>query len=437
MAWDINLCTDYKDKVLVPFHYFVEAPLQLSETPSCQVIQFLDLPTDIQLIVYEHCDLPTLFHLMRTCSHTRGPAAKLFWMNTSENTWYHNQGYELFDYGSHHHPIVKHCAEFAHRITKIELYLMRLEFRFAEGKPLYGRQAVSTAAKAEDFWDKVGKAFPAVKRVVLDGMMPRRPLPPPSGEYDEDYAIIETVVKRAPPHIIVQVAFDDGSHKRPPRYRLWQVASGFEPTWTVIDELWTPTRVLLPPRRFANSPLGDVLTFTRRNYALMLEGRGIRWLMIESYARYALDGVIHCPRLDCDATFTERDQWKQHLEDTEHWRLGPSFGYVGDHMTELIFYKGTPKAVQSAIKARQLRIEADHRQTLKLQRRVGCAFGEHGSEERRLFEKLFAAQLREENFAAPGELLTTQPGEVSHGWDEWMNNVSMYFDKTHIYYAGE
>lgn len=79
----------YWDKVLVPFHYFVKPEPQLTSPPSRLPFPFLRLPIDLQLIIYEHCDAPTLFQLMRTCSCTRHAATKLFWKNTSTDHCYH------------------------------------------------------------------------------------------------------------------------------------------------------------------------------------------------------------------------------------------------------------------------------------------------------------------------------------------------------------
>jgi hypothetical protein len=90
IAWDLDLCMHWDNKVLVPFHYLVKPRLQLSRTELSQTFGFPRLPTDIQLMIYKYSDLPTLFQLIRTCSRTRGPAAKLFWTNPPENHRYHS-----------------------------------------------------------------------------------------------------------------------------------------------------------------------------------------------------------------------------------------------------------------------------------------------------------------------------------------------------------
>jgi hypothetical protein len=433
MAWDLNLVIEWREKVLVPFHYLVKPHPQLARTPPTQPFQFLRLPIDIQLIAYEHCDITTLFQLMRTCSRTRGPATKLFWANSLEPYWYHSNEDSLFAQSITNHPIIGHCSEFAHRITRIELDLGRLEYFFADRSPtVWFTNQTRSAVKAQYFWEKVERAFPAVKKVVLTGHQPRRPLPPPPGESDTAYTAIEVAVERAPPSMQVQVALEDGIQKSP-RYTLWQVIRDRAPTWQVVDADWTPTRVLLPPRIFSASPLGDLLTFTRRNSALSLEQRGIDWLKIESYARYALDGVIRCPCLDCDATFTERSEWDQHLfENHSHSHFGARYGYPEqDHMVKLWCFKGTPQAEQDAIEARQRRIDAKYETVRRLKRRVKYGWGEKGSEQRQLFEEQYYAQLREENFAEPGELRINAEDPLSC---EWVRCLHTYFDPTYIHY---
>jgi uncharacterized C2H2 Zn-finger protein len=268
--------------------------------------------------------------------------------------------------------------------------------------------------------------------VVLTGWLPHRPLPPPPGEFDEAYTAIDTAVQCAPPHIAVQVALDEGFRKSP-RCTLWQVNKALEPPWQVIDAAWTPTRILLPPRRLPASPLGGLLTFTQKLFTLSFERRGLDWLKIETYARYALDCVIRCPRLDCDATFTERREWDQHLlENHSHSHFGAKNGYPEqDHMMELWCFKGTTEAEPIAIDARQQRIDAEYEQNRKLKRRIECGWGGNGSEQRRLFEEQFFAQLKEENFAEPGVLRIDPENPLNC---EWVRCLQMYFDPTPVYY---
>lgn len=82
---------------------------------------------------------------------------------------------------------------------------------------------------------------------------------------------------------------------------------------------------------------------------------------------------------------------------------------------------------------RQQRIAAAYRQTQKLKRRVGCGWNEEETEQRRVFEEQFFAQLREENFFAPEEPLVGP--DAPYDW--WLDILHLYFDPTHVYDAGE
>lgn len=424
MAWDLDLCMDPHDKALIPFHYFVKLQSQPSPVSPRPTFQFLQLPTDIQLIIYECCDASTLFQLMRTSSHTRGQAAKLFWTSPPEDYWYYSESWQ-FEYRRHHHPILEYCPEFSRRITKVEIDVIRLEMAFREDdkedRGLFENQRpFTTAAKARVFWSKLLLVFPALKRVVLASMVPRKPLPPLEGEVDVDgdYTLIETVVQCAPPQIVVHIAF---YVLKPCKYTLWQVASSPKTLWQILDEDWRPTRLLPPPRKLTIYPLGALFTFTRRDSALQLEHYGLHWLRIESYARYAVDSVIHCPRVDCDATFTERSQWEEHLNKARHRGFDIRYEDSRHSTRELICFEHTPEAEKAAMEAREQRVFAKSRQAREMQRQLGRDWGEAGTERRRLFEEQFFAQLREENLLAPGE--------VDEKKCSWIELLHMYFDQ--------
>jgi hypothetical protein len=206
---------------------------------------------------------------------------------------------------------------------------------------------VRTAFKQNTYFVPV--LLQAVQKVVLSGHQPRRPLPPPSGEDYEAYTIMETVLRCAPSPITVNVAYEQ-SFGTPPHYTLWKVSDRCEPVWQVFDEDWCPRRILLPNRKFSGTPLGDLYIYERNFRSMNIEKRGLRWLTIETYARYAFNGVIRCPRLDCDATFAERSQWSKHL-DREHHHLG--YEDAGNTSAdELFWFTGTPDAVKAALEAR-------------------------------------------------------------------------------------
>jgi hypothetical protein len=435
MFWDLNLCMEYNNKILVPFHYYGKPHPQLIPPPVHHLFPFFRLPVDLQLIVYEHCDAPTLFQLMRTCSRSRHAATKLFWEGTFTNTWYHCPDYWLFKHKTPGYIFTRHCSEFAQRITNIEIDLIRLELRFQEDGEWHNKRfRASTVMKAKVFWAKVEKVFPSVKRMVLTGCTPERPNPPPAGASDENYACIGTVLRYAPAQIevyIAFIAFPNNELDRAPRNTLWQVSADPQPVWRVLDQDWKPTRVLLPVRKWNVSPLGDYQTFNRRFHSVVLEMRGVQWLMIESYARYAVQDIIHCPHLDCSMTFKQKDLWKHHLSESGHGRFDIRLQSEKDPMLELLCYKYTPKVEKLAIEARQQRLDAQYLEAAKIQRRVGHGWGPSGSEQREWFEQEIKAQMQEESLFTPEE---PAPGRESPA-DEYLNNLHMCFSRGHVYHA--
>lgn len=328
----------------------------------------------------------------------------------------------MFEYGDNIHIVIEHCLEFAQHITKLEIDFTRIELCFDEDAQ------ANTLAKAKAFWIKLGKVFPALDKVVLAGRVPRENSPPAPGTKDEEYTIIETVANCAPNHITTSIAFsDDDFREKPPRRTLWKAPNHLQPTWQVLDEDWRPTRVLLPARKWAPTPLGDFMTYIRTYSALDLESRGLTWLKIQSYLRYAKGGVIYCPRLDCAATFQDEASWKHHLhfQQSDHGHFERN---IEDPMLKLWCYKFTPKEEIAAIEAREQRVMADMAEMDRILLRVGYGWGPPGSQQRQYFENLFTAQLREENFFKPGELISHQP------WWKYQDWLWLYFDRTHIYH---
>jgi hypothetical protein len=439
MYWDLNLCMKYDGKVLVPFHYYCKPQPQLIPPPSPRSFPFFHLPIDIQLIVYEHCDPPTLFQLMRTCSRSRHAATKLFWNSTFADHWYHCSDYWLSEARNSRYLFASHCPEFALRITNIELDVGRIEGRFRDDdeddeddqdpeKPF----RASTITKARTFWERVGRVFPSAKRIVLTGCEPREPNPFASS--DERYACIETVVAYAPAHVKVYIAFVADSYyerDRPPRNTLWQAPDRSQSVWRILNSDWNPTRVLLPDRKWTVSPLGDFQAFIQQNRSAMLEMRGIEWLKIESYARYAVQDIIHCPYLDCPLAFREKDLWRQHLSASRHERFEIRRQSEGHPMEQLFCYKHTPDIEKAAIEARQQRLDAQCLEAVRIAQRVGYGWGPPRSQQRRFFEQEFKAQLPKESLSTPDE---PAPGMTSPA-DQYLGNLLVFFLRGHIYHG--
>lgn len=148
--------------------------------------------------------------------------------------------------------------------------------------------------------------------------------------------------------------------------------------------------------------LGDFMRFTRMYNVVNFEMRGIVWLMVESYARYAVQGMIRCPRSDCSAAYIERKSWRLYLSASGHGHYDIRRQY--EELREQLFcYKHTPSIERLAIEARHRRTQALRLEVEKVQRRVGHDWGPRGSEQRMLFEEEFKAQMRDESLYAPAD----------------------------------
>jgi hypothetical protein len=280
---------------------------------------------------------------------------------------------------------------------------------------------MSTTDKAAIFWKRVQKIFPAIERVVLTGVQPRRAHPPiTEGDFDEDYSTIELAVRQAPPKIEVFIALQLGFKRTVQRSRnhaLWRVTPDVNPSWHLAEATWKPQRVLLPPRQFTSYPLGALLRLISQQNLLDLEKRGLAWLVAESYARYAPVTGIECPDPDCDASFADRDMWELHIYDTLRYRSGKD---------DVECCRNTPMDVCAAIARRHERISIRAREMEEIRLELQDDWGEAGSEKRRSFEEAFYAQLREENFFQPGELLE----EVC----TWIDALHCRVDPSDVYY---
>jgi hypothetical protein len=432
--WDLDLCLDYEVKQFAPFKYFARPAslprLEASRTFTC----FANLPVEIRLQIYDLCDAPTLFQLMRTCASIRTVVSKRFW--NQQDIWYNCPDLSFFhDSGEHQIPLF--CQSFASQITQVEInveYLgaaFRDDYRVAKEEFWYDSEsekddlahegrALTTINKARIFWGKIQTLFPAISRVVISGQpwvhefQNRDP-----DDCEKNHDDVGLAVQQAPAHISVFIAIDRRNHRTKPRERgqkLWCVTrASLPPEWQLVQEYWTPKRVLLPPRqRSIEHPLGALLSIISTEHETDLERRGLHWLRLESYVRYPGAAGIQCPSLSCDVVFSERNAWSQHLHESYHGRLQSGY-YDEDH---LHCSEDTPLDVKAALAARHKRVLGRQRDAEKIQLQLVNEWKRMGAEERMAFEQTFRKQLREENLFNPGEL-----DEKRCEWIDWMDEI--------------
>jgi hypothetical protein len=428
MMWDLNLCVNHEQKQLIPFKYLVRPDSPSSPEVSQLFTCFAKLPVEIQLEIFDFCDAATLFQLMHTCASTRIQASKRFW--SKHNTWYSCQDITLFD-SFIKHPIPLFDLSFASQITQIEISIETLSTAFRTEyvakeefvqhdddddddescEPScddneYQRPVILTY-KARVFWEKVQTVFPAAQRVVIIGQPWARNVHFYSDESERNYIDVGLAVQQAPAHLDVLIALespDSGPQELQTSDKLWRVLRDSDPpAWHLVQDVWTPTRVLPPPRKFTNFPLGALLAMVSERSAMDLERRGLHWLTLESYARYPYMNGLQCPSPPCSLIFPNRSTWAQHLSETTHARTP----------AEALFKlcSNTPAEERAALVERREWV-------LKRQQdanAIECRLTEAWSDST---EDIFYKQLKDENIFAPGELVQ----EKCH-WIDRMEDV--------------
>jgi hypothetical protein len=102
---------------------FPSQSLNPKDADSQSLSSFINLPYDIRLEIYRHCDAPTVFHLMHTTSAIRKETELIFWGHS--DPWYYTNATWLISKngvtGAEHH-----CPEFASKIQQIEIAVIRL-----------------------------------------------------------------------------------------------------------------------------------------------------------------------------------------------------------------------------------------------------------------------------------------------------------------------
>jgi hypothetical protein len=230
----------------------------------------------------------------------------LFWQS-GDNIWYHpHHSWQIFDFKAS--PIY-HCHDFASRITHVEI-------------PLSLADPHLMVIRGREFWDRLQELFPSARNVVLSSS----PLGERRGYAHSDPSLLTSeLVELAPPNITPFVALrfqrEDDEDEVGLWYRLWQVKAR---SWNLIEDTWTPMRVVFPPKKVPRGLLNDFLTSEWLNAITWREMRAISWLKLETYARYSDSSGIECPDPECKSLkFHKLKEFRKHI--LEECRGSPWF----------------------------------------------------------------------------------------------------------------
>lgn len=391
---DLKLGLGLDSLPITHFHNFVYPEQSTPATESFH--RFTDLPLEIRLLIFQHCDTPTLFHLLHTCSYTRRECLKLFW-EPEDNLWYRSeQGSNIFM--KPFYPAYD-CPEFASRITQVEI-------------PMYWAQMEIMLHNGNAFWDKLREFYPLVRKVVLSGHSLRSCMPPSPGEYDYEYSLISTLVERAPPNITALVALQSGPRENAMQFRLWRLEAG--PCWHLVKEVWTPMRVYLPWRKVPAGILRDLLSMQRVRSAAFREKRAMDWLTFQTYGYYSSNAFgMECPDVGCNSKFPALDEWVKHVQGS-HGGLWDS-----DGKCTIKCHPNTPAETKAVLSKKQVRV--DQRNALSTSWKAGIQAQWDGDEtdEKDLFNDILVSQMKEHGFLQPND---------SSVWDSelWENNHTLF-----------
>jgi hypothetical protein len=419
MSMNVDCSRDWS-REYVPFKYFVR-PTQLpTSEPSSAFTCFPKLPVELQLQIYNACDGPTLFNLMHASSNARKEASKRFWADNT--TWYSIRSDSELTH-DRRNTIVFHCPEFGNYITQVVIDLIRIELTFTEDDGSLTEHPFSTTrAKARFFWNRVQKIFPFVTTVVLNGLVPNEGFPLVIDPTRKDVTpTIARVVQEAPSHIRVLIALQLHFQVTETSYNLYEIVPGNKPSWKLIEKCWAPRRILLPERRFTNYPGGAFLNLISSSAALLLEKRGLWQLRIDSYLKYSsLGSTLPCLDVGCEASFTDRSEWEEHLRNNQHHHY--HFGTRARGPFE--FHENTPSDIKAALMARCERVDARTRELEALSERLKRDWGDESDEssrrKRRSFEKAYQAQLRDYFVDSEEQTVDGQDDEWIYAPHNWL-----------------
>jgi hypothetical protein len=176
----LNDFTDlaYQMEHIIPFATYVYND-QSSSQPhvSLSLSNFLNLPYELRLLIYEECSIPALYVLMRASRAFRYEVQPLFWALSS--VWYQTEHEWLIN--EHGYPSSEaHCSVFARQVQQVEINF-DAGIRIAiEGRLDQGYESME--GLIEEFWISIRRNFPAAKSVVLTQIPCSRLATPPSEE---------------------------------------------------------------------------------------------------------------------------------------------------------------------------------------------------------------------------------------------------------------
>jgi hypothetical protein len=323
----------------------------------------------------------------------------LFWQ-FRDNIWYHpHHSWQIFNFKAS--PIY-HCHDFASRITHVEI-------------PLSLTDPHMMLIRGRKFWDRLQELFPSARNVVLSSSH--------LGAW-QDYEhpdaswFTSELVELAPPNITPFVALrlrrEDDEDELGEWYGLWQVKAH---SWNLIEDTWTPMRVMLPPKKAPHGLLNDFLKSDWLYGITWREMRAIGWLRLETYALYSESSGIECPNPECKSLkFHKLEEFKKHI--LEECRGSPWFtrdfhlvqGITPPDLKDIrdrvlvLCHQNTPVERKAIIDTKQRRVD----ELVSIRKALNDGLRDQyrrPGEAKDQFKEALTAQMKEHGYLAPEESL--------------------------------
>jgi hypothetical protein len=375
-----------------PFYAYLKQSGGLKNSIPDTFHYYLKLPREIQLMILEECDPPTLFNLMRTCSNIRSPVERLFWSH--RNPWYYASAtWIVRATGFPGSPEL--CPEFGKHIEQVELDCWPVALGYWHSSLLgdidrvlvFEDPVTYNDQAATKFWARFHQVFPAAKRVIIsDGIWKTA-----FGIHDEFSALF----RMSPPNLSVYLSINiQEDRSRPKELSLYQWEAN---QWKLLHRPWFRTRVL-PPRSDVTGVVGRYQRIEWRAEDLANRYTALRQLRAETYEKYHFGGNRHipfvCPHPGCQEEFKSSGEYLKHLSATVNSHIEGRDSWEFKFPIKYGFPPLLPKEVEdqlAALEIEHLRAKANlakERDRLRQEE-----WGEPASEKRRLYQKKFDTQL--------------------------------------------
>ncbi|KAH6875637.1 hypothetical protein BKA58DRAFT_380191 [Alternaria rosae] len=403
LDWDLYATHD--GEIHVPFRHHVQ-PRDMHQ-PTKNFRRFLQLPTELQIAIFSHCDSAVLFQLMHVSSRTRKEAKKLFW--SCPDAWFQIDGRWLLAGGFSGHTY--NDLDFLACARQIEVDFNGCgpltHNAWEDGIQQYAKRPPDHIRDQQiyRFWQTLQWRFPCATDVVLSGLSGEDAGVAPPADY-------MTVAEKCPSRIRASVSCRQRVAGHPSRatrtlWRLSYPSYGQSQAWEVATLYWTRQCVLPPPKTF-RGPVGAFCRIQYHSSHYFYRHFAIRALSIQAIKAYYLQDSQKpcvCPISGCGLQFELPGQWAAHAIDTGHYN-------------NITF---PSRQLQTSFKDHSARIESLEQKYADAMAELQIAWGKEGSNQRANAEQAFLSQLQHDPL-----YMHEKPPEESFMWLDYKEKMNKH-----------